>query len=361
MPMLRAQRRRRRPRKGQHGYAYMRNRRRNLDEFIPKSDSDFAFTASGFVSHLKREPQTYGVASEQIAEVEPAVKAFRNVLSKLHVARISGGHTPTLTREKNAARKLAVEKVTALADLIRVNRNVPESKKELLRIKVRPKRSRKHRCPQTPPTLQFMGSGDGVVGGIGVGGGSGVHVLKYVDNEEGAVILPSKTVGMMRRARPQGAVRVELFFEMIPVGEPVPRLPGKYSGGWPNYLRSFTRSPMEVQFPVPSEPMLIVYWAKWADSSGEVSRWSTPCVARVEGWTAHKALPASQGNAIEAARVGGVGVQTKYVFIQTPIAGELPASPLDSEQFHGDSMAQQIANVGRRMLEHAAVKMLDGA
>jgi len=31
--------------------------------------------------------------------------------------------------------------------------------------------------------------------------------------------------------------------------------------------------------------MLVVYWARWADATGEVSRFSETCVARVEGWS----------------------------------------------------------------------------
>ena len=50
-------------------------------------------------------------------------------------------------------------------------------------------------------------------------------------------------------------------------------------------MRSFTTNPIRVEFPMPKEPMLIVYWGRWADSTGEVGRWSETVIARVEGWT----------------------------------------------------------------------------
>jgi len=80
-----------------------------------------------------------------------------------------------------------------------------------------------------------------------------------------------------------------------------------------------------------------------------VSRWSKPCVARVEGWTAtpHKALPEGECAAVRR-------VETKYVFIQTPIAGELP------DHLEGDDVADEIAGL---MVEAARVspRMLNAA
>src|SRR4051812_31986060 len=69
----------------------------------------------------------------------------------------------------------------------------------------------------------------------------------------------------------------------------MPRHPGELSGGRPWYLRSFTRSPMKVQVPVCARPMMVVYWACWADAKGERGPFSPTCVARVEGWSSVRA------------------------------------------------------------------------
>src|SRR5690606_2900595 len=68
-------------------------------------------------------------------------------------------------------------------------------------------------------------------------------------------------------------------------------------------------SRIEVKFPIPSEPMLVVYWGRWADARGGVGRFSRTCVARVEGWTQRRpdALPGGE----EAPRI-----ETKIVYVQ---------------------------------------------
>jgi len=73
-------------------------------------------------------------------------------------------------------------------------------------------------------------------------------------------------------------------YEFVKPGEPAPLKPDALSG-WPRYLRSYTTTPMRVKHPVPAVsggPMLIVYWARWADAKGEVGPWSRTLVTRVE-------------------------------------------------------------------------------
>lgn len=335
MPKLRRQRRDHRAR------APKNRRRRNLVKFIPEADSDFAFTASNFASHIRRNADVCNVSADEVAEIDKAVKGFREALTALLVARVGKGHSPQLRMRKDTARKKAEEIVRRYANIIRADPNVSEMNKTQLRLKAKPKKLGKRKCPRTPPTLQFLGSGDGVAGGVGIGSGSGVHVIQFVDQEQDAILV-------RRKAKPDGAVRVELFFDMIPVGEPVPRLPNER--GWPKYENSYTRSPMEVDFPIPSEPMLLVYWARWAGSACDVSRWSKPCVARVEGWTSH-ALPQAKAAMLENGQrtlAAATRVETKYVYIQTPIAGELP------DGLEGDAANEAIAALGQRQMLPAA-------
>ena len=110
----------------------------------------------------------------------------------------------------------------------------------------------------------------------------------------------------------------------------------------------YTRSPMEVEYPIPSQPMLIVYWAKWADSTGNTSRCSKTCVARVEGWTSDAAALTDSVRA----SLGGRQVETKCVVISSPIVGELPAASRD------DDIAEEIAAMGQRLLNAATQRML---
>jgi hypothetical protein len=332
----------RRHRKDHRARAPKRRKRRNLVKFIPEADSDFAFTANSFVFRLKRFPQDYGLSAEQIAEIAATVAEFRAALHQLQLARIGGQQSPQLRMRKDAARTKAERCVRTFGNIIRANPDVSDTSKALLRLKLRREKPKKQECPQAPPTLQFLGTGDGEAGDLTPGSGSGIHVIRFLDASNGGLTLKkSDTKLTTRRAKPDGAVRVELFCDMIPPGERVPRVPTER--GWPKYLRSFTRSPMEVKFPIPSEPMLIVYWAKWADSTGETSRWSRPCVARLEGWTSQPLLP--DGQPVRR-------VEPKCVFIQSPIAGELP------DGLESDAAGAQIAALGMKMLEAAVSRQL---
>ena len=91
--------------------------------------------------------------------------------------------------------------------------------------------------------------------------------------------LPAFVV--MHDAKPRGAVRLELFYMWLEAGQKPPKYPDDRA----RYLRSYTRTPIEVEFPVPPRPMLLVYWGRWADSRGEVGPFSPAVRARPEGWS----------------------------------------------------------------------------
>lgn len=302
-----------------------KRKRRNLIKFIPEGDSDFAFVAECvFLDGLRPRPSAFGLTGEDVACIEEAVSAFRAALARC---------CRPLTRnaqavyQKDAARAGAEEVVRRYANIIRANPDVSDADKRMLRLKVRPRRLGKRQCPKHPPRLQFLGSGDGQVGNVGTGSGSGIHVIRYCDGNDGVPVHASSEVGRVRRAKPDGAVRVELFFDLVPWGEAVGRHPAQR--GWPKYLRSFTRSPMEVEFPIPSQPMLVVYWARWADSTGQVSRWSEPCVARIEGWSA-AGPPALPQQSMASLR----SEEARMTVVHTPIAGELPAAARSDTPAH---------------------------
>jgi hypothetical protein len=93
-------------------------------------------------------------------------------------------------------------------------------------------------------------------------------------------------------------------------GEPLPQHPSDLAGARPWYLRSFTTNPARVAFPIPSEPRLVVYWARWADAKGNVGKWSAVCQTRVEGWKPTPVLeyqPGEQRRQIAAGRGAGEG------------------------------------------------------
>jgi hypothetical protein len=254
--------------------------RSRTTKFIPDADSDFAHMARTFASYLKRHADRFVLAPEFIAAIDKAVDAYRDALSRTLRPGTCG---PMATMRKNTARQEAEQKIRAAARVLRADDSLTGADRLLLRITERPKKLKRRKCPNTTPQLRFVGST------LPDGSGPGKHILEYCnefDEKDGA--------------KPHGAVRLELFAEIVPAGEPIPKHPAERSGRLP-YVRSFTTKRMEVEFPIAVDgtPMLVVYWGRWADSKGEVGRFSKTCVARVEGWTSHALPAASQQRAIE--------------------------------------------------------------
>jgi hypothetical protein len=154
--------------------------------------------------------------------------------------------------------------------------------------------------------------------------------------------------------KPDGAASLHLYFDLVPPGEPIPQHPAER--GWPKFLREFTRSPMNVEFPLPmSGPMIVVYWGRWSDGKGNTGPWSAPCVARIEGTTAIApplALP--EDGRHEPMR------EQRMVFIQPPrqLIGKVAGDEDDEEA--GTAIAA-LAGGGQRIVEVATMRLLNAA
>lgn len=230
-------------------------------KFIPDSDSDFAHMARNFATQIANDPARYLLSVSDAESITQAVKAFRDALTL--AVRVST-RTKITIMAKDEARMKAERIVRKYANGIRVNERIDRTAKFVIAVRERPRRLRRRKCPKRPPYLRYIGSAPGT---------AGVHILEF--REEFAT---------RSKAKPFGAARLELFVDLVPPGESVPRSPDNRAGrAW--YLRSFTTNPIRVEFPMPKEPMLVVYWGRWADATGEVGAWSTTVQARVEGWS----------------------------------------------------------------------------
>ena len=168
---------------------------------------------------------------------------------------------------KDRARGEAEKVLRSAANRIRAHRDIPDGTKELLGIKVRPTRLRKRRCPQKRPLLKF----EGVAGGTTHH--AGMHVIQFGDG----------LYDLSRPGRLAGAERLELFADLIPVGEPIPKWPGERTGGRLWSLGVFTRSPLKVQYPKCDQPMVVVCWARWGAGNNDFGPFSDTLVTRIEG------------------------------------------------------------------------------
>lgn len=287
-----------------------RLRSRSQDgRFPPDKDSDFALQTRNFAAYLADHAERMPLSAEQIAGVVKAVEEFRAALAKTLRPDSCG---PRATRLKNQARADAEKIIRAAGRLLRADESLTPVDRFMLFLKERPKRLKRRECPQVAPVLRFIGSSDPL---RSAAAGSPVrHILEYGNDFDHS-----------SNAKPHGAVRLELFVGLVPpqlaAEGKVPAHPRQLSCG-PWYLRSFSSSRFEIEFPVLSDgtAMLVVYWGRWADSRGNVGPFSKTCVARVEGGPAAQ-LPMWLGRkpALESANMR---IEPKLEFMQLPAAIE---------------------------------------
>jgi len=216
------------------------------------------------------------------------------------------------TRAKDQARADAECIVRRLANTIRANDRVDAQARFDLGLRERATRTKMSRHadvrgglvgPMEPPRLWFVRA-------LHQGNGATpMHELKFRSLD-------------FSKAKAAGAVRLELFVDLVPPEEPVPAHPGANLASRPWYLRSYTRSPIVLIPPMARVPMRVVYWGRWADSSGNVGPFSNTVTAWIEGGSHHLMGPqfnkrfepqmmplleggANEGDGLFAALMGG--------------------------------------------------------
>ena len=306
-------------------------------KFIPNGDLDFATKAECFARKLLESPERFDVPRSEAEELDAAVKRYR---AALQVARTGGVRSQVATQAKEDSRAVAEQLMRRLGHLVRLNKRIDAASKMALGIHQRTARPKTISCPPEPPRLRFVRA-------LHESGASPMHELKFMSIDHKA-------------ARPEGAVRLELFVDLIAPDEPVPAHPGANHGGRPWYLRSFTRSPIVLAPPMPRVPMRVLYWGRWADSAGGVGPFSATCAAWIEGGT-HGHLPGGmamrfdrpQQKLIDAEPVLPQGREQRYsvavleVHMQSFHAHPSPAASLP---------APETGRVEQRLLEGPAAE-----
>jgi hypothetical protein len=265
-------------------------------KFIPNGDLDFANKSQSFARTLLKEAERYDVARGDVEELDAAVKKYS---AALQAARF-GGKSQAATRAKEDARGEAEEIMRRIAHHVRLNKRLDAASKLMLGIRERTARPKVTLCPQEPPRLRFVRA-------LHQAGASPMHELSFTSYDG-------------NRARPEGAVRLELFVDLIAPDEPIPTHPGANHGGRPWYLCSYTRSPIVIAPPMPRVPMRVLYWGRWAGSGsgpGNVGPFSATAAGWIEGGT-HGYLPGGL-----SLRMGNFGRDQQKLIDAEPV---LPAS-----------------------------------
>ena len=235
-------------------------------KFIPNGDVAFAEKAHGFACAIASDPQRFALTRADADALSAAAARYR---AALLACRSGGTRSQVTTHEKKRARAEAERIMRRLAHLVRASSGVAPDSKVMLGLRERPaKASKPQTCPQEPPRLRFVRA-------LHESGATPMHELEFLRFD------------MLKTGRPPGAVRIELFVDLVPPDEPIPPRPGANHGGRPWYLRSYTRSPIVLAPPMARVPMRVVYWARWADAAGNVGPFSATAVGWVEGGSTH--------------------------------------------------------------------------
>src|SRR5687768_882135 len=233
---------------------------------IPNGDLDFKTMAQCFAQTIAKYAERFEVARDDVEQLDVAVRKYSDALQ----ASRSGARSEAATRAKDDARYEAEQIIRRLRHLVRLNKRIDAASKILLGIRERTSKPKMLSCPPEPPRLRFVRA-------LHESGASPMHELSFHAFD-------------WSRSRPEGAVRLELFVDLIPPEERIPSHPGANQGGRPWYLRSYTRSPIVLAPPMPRVPMRILYWGRWADSAGGVGPFSATCAGWIEGGS-HQHLP----------------------------------------------------------------------
>ncbi len=238
-------------------------------DFIPSGDLDLVEFAQVFGKSISDNQQLYQVSDEDAKTLVDAVERF---CVATYAARHRASRSMSTTKKKDEARAELEKIIRKIARQVRVNDKLDSAARIALQMKDRATKRKKRSVPIAPPVLRFVRS-----------------------RHEGHTAIPMhelqfSPIGGSSKAKPDGAVRLELFVDLVPPNEPIPAYPGANHGGRPWYLRSFTRSPILLSPPMARVPMRVVYWARWADSSGETGPFSATAVGWIEQGTEHRIM-----------------------------------------------------------------------
>lgn len=240
---------------------------------LPGKNHEFATKIRVIADAIARDPAAVQMSR---AESDRLTSLATRYAEARQAANLAGGGNKGLNNAKDELRREIEPVFRRVIRRVGATEGVPTSVLVALGINSEKPRARHQGCPEEPPRLRFIRAlheGNGAMP---------KHELRF------------EVAGTLKSTRPKGAARVELFVDLVPPDEAIPPRPGMGLGGWPLYLRSYTKNPILVAPPIARVPMRVVYWARWADSVGNVGEFSATCVAWIEGGS-QRMLPGGLG------------------------------------------------------------------
>ena len=301
-------------------------------KFIPNGDFDFVTMAEQFARTISKQQEVYRVSREDSEALMFAVSRFRQALDEAR----SGAKSETKTQAKEIARLEAEGHIRRLAHIIRATKSIDPVAKVNLGLHERTKKSKQLTCPNEPPSLRFIEAKHRNTS-------NPIHVLSFCAED-------SKT-------RPAGATRLELFVMLVPPEKKVTGSAIRNLNARPWYLRSYTRSPIQLTPPMANVPMRVVYFARWADSLGNVGPFSAPAAGWVEGGLHMPALPNVPGSDVSGHSIDPMSID------RTPFEDEQERIywvAIGTAQLASLHQANPLHHGSGLMLEESEKRLLEG-
>lgn len=210
--------------------------------YIPSKEADLAAWADNFSALITAAPTTYGLIAGDATAIAAVVDPF---LAAYAVITVPATRTMVTVATKNDTKFAMLAVVRSYAQRVVTNPGVDPGDKIALGLNL-------HGTPPTPvpppvtiPLLALLGA-------------TPLNfTLRYSDE-----MTPDK------RAKPFGAVRLDLFVKIDTTPKTDPDNSLYYSG--------FTKQPAFVAFAPGDAGKVATLWGRWANRKGDVGPWSSP-------------------------------------------------------------------------------------
>lgn len=221
----------------------------SVEPYIPRTDSGFREWAEAFSSTLNESPETYMLVPAQTQAIVAAVDDF---VSKYVLTTKDATRTKITVAAKDDARSVAETMCREIASLIKENLGISDEAK--IAAGVRPLNPSRDPifCPQTSPILTILGNTPG----------SQTIIFKDPTQPE-------------KKAKPFGALALQLFLAVTEGDNPAPLSEAKFHGLYMSSNR------ISVEFGQNDDGKLATFYARWCGRREEVGPWSLPVALRI--------------------------------------------------------------------------------
>lgn len=208
--------------------------------YIPPRDADFDAWALNFSTVITASPATYGLVSADAVAIATAYSTWHTAYL---LVTAPSTKTATTVAAKNVAKASSLVTFRAYAQIIQNNAGVSDGAKATAGLTIRSTGRTPIPAPATAPILGLVGQTPGVT-----------------------TIKTSDTSTPATKAKPFGAIQLEIWYQVAPTGSPDPTAATFYG--------LLTKSPAGINTPTGAVAKVLVLFGRWTTRRGLPGPWS---------------------------------------------------------------------------------------